>query len=128
MELLSEVRTPQQALNYAINRERGQADQQEIVSNRKANTSWNTVSYVRQNKPRKQTSNGQRKAPACWKSGKTFSMAHLQICPAKQIQCKICKKRDIIRHSALQKCQKDDLHVDPQITNTHNTNNNRQDE
>ena len=30
MELLSEVRTPQQALNYAINRERGQANQQEI--------------------------------------------------------------------------------------------------
>ena len=28
MELLSEVRTPQQALNYAINRERGQANQQ----------------------------------------------------------------------------------------------------
>ena len=38
MELLSEVRTPQQALNYAINRERGQANQQEIL---KANTSWN---------------------------------------------------------------------------------------
>ena len=41
MELLSEVRTPQQALNYAINRERGQANQQEIL---KANTSWNTGS------------------------------------------------------------------------------------
>ena len=31
MELLSEVRTPQQVLNYAINRERGQANQQEII-------------------------------------------------------------------------------------------------
>ena len=49
MELLSEVRNPQQALNYAINRERGQANQQEIL---KENTSWNTVSNVRQNKPR----------------------------------------------------------------------------
>ena len=38
MELLSEVRTPQQALNYAINRERGQANQQEIL---KANTMQN---------------------------------------------------------------------------------------
>ena len=89
MELLSEVRTPQQALNYTINRKRGQADQQEIL---KANTGWNTVSYVRQNKPRPQTSNGQQEASACWKCGETFSMKHLQICPAKQIQCKICKK------------------------------------
>ena len=30
-ELLSEVCTPQQALNYAVNRERGQANQQEIL-------------------------------------------------------------------------------------------------
>ena len=27
MDLMSEVRTPQQVLNYAINRERGQANQ-----------------------------------------------------------------------------------------------------
>ena len=46
MELLSEFRTPQQTLNYAINRERGQVNQQEIL---KANKNWNTVSYVRQN-------------------------------------------------------------------------------
>ena len=31
MELLSEMSTPQQALNYAVNRERGQANQQEIL-------------------------------------------------------------------------------------------------
>ena len=88
MELLSEVRTPQQALNYAINRERGQANQQEIM---KANTNWNTVSYVRQNKPRPQTPI-QQKTSACWKCGNPFSMAHLQTCPAKQTQCKIRKK------------------------------------
>ena len=49
MELLSEVGTPQQVLNHAINKERGQANQQEI---QKAPTNWSTVSYVRQNKPR----------------------------------------------------------------------------
>ena len=32
MDLLSEVRTPQQVLSFAINRERGQANQQEILS------------------------------------------------------------------------------------------------
>ena len=89
MELLSKVRTPQQALNYAVNRERGQANQQQIL---RANTSWNTVSYVRQNKPRPQTSNTQKKSSACLKCGNTFSMAHLQTCPAKTLQCKICKK------------------------------------
>ena len=47
MELLSEVRTPQQVLNYAINRERGQANQQEIC---RAHSNWNTVTYVRPNK------------------------------------------------------------------------------
>ena len=31
MELLSEVQTPQQAFSYAVNRERGQANQQEIL-------------------------------------------------------------------------------------------------
>ena len=60
MELLSEVRMPQQALNYAINRERGQANQQEIL---KANTSWNTVSYVRQNKRSPQTAYSQQSRP-----------------------------------------------------------------
>ena len=71
IEILSEVRTPQQALNYAVNIERGQANQQEIL---RSNTSWNTVSYVRQNKPRPQTSNTQQKSSACWKCGNTFSM------------------------------------------------------
>ena len=31
MELFSEMRTPQQALNYAVNRERWQANQHEIL-------------------------------------------------------------------------------------------------
>ena len=50
MELLSEMRTPQQAVNYAVNRERGLANQQEIL--RSNNSNWNTVSYVRQNNRR----------------------------------------------------------------------------
>ena len=75
-QLLSEVRTPQKALNYAVNRERGQANQQEIL---KTNTSWNTVSYVRQNKPRKPTSNTQQTSMACSKGRSPFSIAHPNI-------------------------------------------------
>ena len=94
MELLSEVRTAQQVLNFAINRERGLANQQEI---QKAHSNWNTVSYVRQNKQRNnfyvQNQNVQnQKITPCRKCGNLFSMAHLQICPAKNTQCNICKK------------------------------------
>ena len=49
MDLLSKVRTPQQVLNFAINRERGQANQQEIVKAHSSNTNWSNVSYIRNN-------------------------------------------------------------------------------
>ena len=90
MELLSETRTPHQALNYAVNRERGLANQQEIL--RSNNTNWNTVSYVRTNKQRTYNQNTQQKQNPCWKCGGPFSLAHLQTCPAKSTTCKICKK------------------------------------
>ena len=90
MELLSETRNPQQALNYAVNRERGLANQQEIL--RSNNTNWNTVSYVRTNRQRTYNQNTQQKQNPCWKCGGTFSLADLQTCPAKSTTCKICKK------------------------------------
>ena len=90
MELLSEMRTTQQALSYAVNRERGLENQQEIF--RTNNTNWNTVSYVRQNKQRTYPQNKQQKPTPCWKCGGTFSIAHLQTCPAKTTTCKIVKK------------------------------------
>ena len=63
MELLSEVRTPQQVLNHAINRERGQANQQEI---RRVHSNWNTVTYVRPNKQQNPTSTQRpQKATPC---------------------------------------------------------------
>ena len=51
MDLLSEVPTHQQALNFAINREKRQASQQELLRAHTNNTSWSQVSYIR-NKPR----------------------------------------------------------------------------
>ena len=63
----------------------------------KAHSNWNSVSYVRQNKQRNnihvQNQNVQnQKITPCGKCGNPFSMAHLQICPAKNTQCNICKK------------------------------------
>ena len=63
MEPLSETRTPQQALYYAVNRERGLANQQEIL--RSNNTNWNTVSYVRPNRQRTYNQNTQQKPNPC---------------------------------------------------------------
>ena len=47
MDLLSEVRTPQQVLNFAINRER--ANQQEILKAHSSNINWSNLSYIRNN-------------------------------------------------------------------------------
>ena len=94
MDLLSEVRTPQQVLNYAINSERGQANQQEILRANSTST-WNQVTNIRQNRrtqailPTPQSG----KIEPCWKSGIPFTPNHLQNCPARNTVCKICKKQ-----------------------------------
>ena len=95
MDLLSEVGTPQQVLNYAINRERGQANQQEILKSNNTST-WNQVSYIKHNRrttqpilPTPQTG----KIEPCWKCGNPFIPNPLQNCPAKNTICKICKKQ-----------------------------------
>ena len=102
MDLLSEVRTPQQVPNFAMNRERGQANQQEILRAHTNNNSWSQVSYIR-NKPR--TSFPQRtiqqpilptpptgKIEPCYKCGQAFIKNHLNMCKAQNFTCKICKK------------------------------------
>ena len=95
MDLLSEVRTLRQVLNYAINRKRGQANQQEILKSNNT-SSWNQVSYIKQNRRTTQTilpTPQTRKIEPCWKCGNPFIPSHLQNCPAKNTICKICKKQ-----------------------------------
>ena len=60
MDLLSEVRTLQQVLNFTINRERGQANQQEILKAHSSKTNWSKLSYFRNN-PRNPTQQRQFK-------------------------------------------------------------------
>ena len=95
MDLLSEVKTPQQVLYYAINCERGQANQQKILkSNNTSNR--NHVSYIKQNRRTTQpilTTPQTGKIEPCWKCGNPFIPNHLQNCPAKNTICKICKKQ-----------------------------------
>ena len=96
MELLSEVRTPAQVLNFALSRERGQENQKEIL--RSSAPNWNNqinaVNYTclaprtqQQESPQTNKTNEQ-----CWRCGGTFSAGHMNQCPAKQAICNICKK------------------------------------
>ena len=102
MDLLSEVRTPQQVLNFAINRERGQANQQEILKPHSSNTNWSQVPYIR-NKPRTPFTQRPPQQPIlptpttgkiepCYKCGHPFIKNHLNMCKAQNFTCKICKK------------------------------------
>ena len=97
MELLSEVRTPDQVLKFALSRERGQENQKE---NLRANPSnWNQVIATTQQTNSTQTrpqTNTQRQQQIqdiqpCWRCGAPFTQGHNINCPAKRAQCNICK-------------------------------------
>ena len=53
VELLSEMLTPYKALNYAVNRERRHAKQQEIL--RANSTNWNTTGHTKEPNTKLQT-------------------------------------------------------------------------
>ena len=116
IELLSETRTPQQALNYAVNRERRLANQQEFL--RSINTNWNIQPDP--NRQRTYNQNTQQKPNPCWKCGGTFSLAHLQICPAKTTTCKICKKAGHYTSLCTAKKPERRLHNTPQSSSAKN--------
>ena len=100
MDLLSEDRTPSETLNYALARERGQANQQKIHNSQSPNSStyndnpwFEKIQYIkRQNRvpilPTPQTGQIQN----CRRCGNKFLPGHLNTCPAKNEACRICKK------------------------------------
>ena len=91
MELLSEVRTSQQVLNYAINREReSKRINKKTAEHTPTGTQLHTCTPT--NNRAIQHHKNHTKATPCRKCGNPFSLAHLQICPAKNQQCNICKK------------------------------------
>ena len=103
IDLLSEVRTPQQVQNFAMNRERGQANQQEILRAHSSNTNWSNAAYIRNNS-RNQQQQRQFKQPIlptpetgkiepCFKCGNHLNIRnHLNMCKAQNFTCQICKK------------------------------------
>ena len=98
MELLSEVRTAAQVLNFALSRERGHENQKEI--RRTSAPNWNSQVNAITNKnarsaPRPQKQNIQQTNKTneqCWRCGGGFTAGHMKQCTAKQAVCNICKK------------------------------------
>ena len=100
MNLLSEDRTPSETLNYALARERGQANQQRMHNSQSSQSHIHTdnpwfekIQYIkRQNRgpilPTPQTGQIQN----CRRCGNKFLQGHLNVCPAKNEACRICKK------------------------------------
>ena len=93
MELLSEMKTPAQALNYALARERGQQNQTEI--HRGNDSNWNTtVSHMsaRKTKPAILPTPNTKQYQQCRRCGGSSTSNHNNNCSAKMSQCNICKK------------------------------------
>ena len=106
-ELLMETRIAQQVPKFALNRERSQENQKAINSqlNRYSPHTFEQISNIKPSfrnpsfTPRQQlpTRNIQTQRPTkipnhCRRCGLQFSLEHLQICPAKKVQCNLCKK------------------------------------
>ena len=106
-ELLMDTRTAQQVLHFALNRERGQESQKAIKSqlNRYLPHTFEQIFNITHNprnpsftpRQRLPTRNIQTQRPTnipnpCRRCGLQFSLEHLQICPAKKVQCNLCKK------------------------------------
>ena len=97
MELLSEVRTPAQVLNFALSRERGQENKREILRSSAPNRN-NKVSAVSNDTGLTNTRQQQTAQPTntnkelCWRCGGIFSPGHINQGTVKQAHRSICKK------------------------------------
>ena len=114
-ELLMETRTAHQVLQFALNRERGQENQKTINTqlNRNPLKTFEQISNIMPSQ-RSQAYNPRPRFPArnpqlqrnfntpnpCRRCGLQFTQEHLLICPAKKVQCNLCKKSDTIAKCA----------------------------
>ena len=100
MDLLSEDRDPLETLQYAITRERGQENQQQISNTQALSPSGSGKNLIQKQRQKTQrrsilpTPPNNNKIPDCWKSGYKFIKRHLDNCPAKNKICKFLKNED----------------------------------
>ena len=100
MDLLLEDGYPLETLNYVLKRERerGQEHQQRISSSHIQFPQGSGINLIQRTRrqPAKRnnltTPTNNNKIADCWKFEYNFSKGHLDICPAKNTICNICKK------------------------------------
>ena len=97
MDLLSEERTPSETLQYALARERGQESQQKMrntnTNTLQANPWIEKIQYLkRQNRSQFCQLHNQDKFKTADACGNKFLPGHINVCPAKNGICRICKK------------------------------------
>ena len=101
MDLLSEFRDPIGTLQYALERERGQKNQQNMKNSNRNNIGTNPIGtneahYVRRSNIQQSTgilpTPKRSPIPDCWKWGYKFVPGNLNTCQAKQEICRIFKK------------------------------------
>ena len=116
-KLLKKTRTAYQVLQFALNRERGQKNQTQLNRIKQINTQLNrnplnTFEQISNIMPsqRSQAYKPRPRFPArnpqpqrnfntpnpCRRCGLQFTQEHLLICPARKVQCNLCKKWDTI--------------------------------
>ena len=97
MDLLSKEKTPSETLQYALARERGQASQQKLINTNTntniANPCFEKIQYVkRQNRVPILPTPQSGQIQDCRRCGNKILPGHINICPAKNEACTICKK------------------------------------
>ena len=99
MDLLSEDRDPLETLQYAIQREIDQENQQRISKTHALNPSGSGINLIQKQRQQTQrrsilpTPPNNNKIPDCWKCSYKFIKGHLDNCPAKNVICNVCKKK-----------------------------------
>ena len=97
MDLLSEEKTPSETLQYALARERGQESQQKMINtntNPAPQNPWFEKIQLmkRQNRVPILPTPQSRQIQDCRRCGNKFLPGQLNVCPAKNEACRICKK------------------------------------
>ena len=123
-DLLSEDRDPQETIQYAITKKKGQENQQRISNTHALRPNGSGINLIQKQRQQTQrrsllpTPPNINKIPDCWKCGYKFIKGHLDNCPAKNVICNICKK---VGHYA-KLCRSDIPPIRVEIQNTQRNN------
>ena len=120
--LLSETLNPLDALNQAIIDEKGYYNHLKLTSmTRSFNTTGNSGrGYKNFNNVKKEPSLNVERSNTCMKCGNAFTKGHLNVCPAKEIVCNICKYKGHFGRLCKSKGRKPAVNIVDEAVNSQN--------